>query len=445
MPNQHGRYLELGDIDHSPTIRPTHTNSDAKSSSIREDPFSSSNVPPVYTIDLSLPPARRYVQVAKDFLPAIHGLPVLFDELLQEVPIPSELIHFVTRLALRRLHSDEHTEEIRGISKTTGVPMYLLVAFNVLLDLFMGCTSGAVRCKESPRDKPKMLHFRTLDWDMPALKKVIVQFEFRESRTGPVIARAINYIGYVGILTAVRKGLSISLNFRPYHNNDSSRWTNSKFGAHLLSVMLGFRPSISAHLRDFIIPSNVHQPKKNKKRPRPRPTPSPGPSQTLADIARTFPSVPTTAAYLLFCDGAQALLLEKDITTAKPLLSSSFLVATNHDISYERCSPSAEAAAHVAHAKVTANPVLGMDAIVAESVDRKRCVAEMWERRCRRLGGGKKVHPEPYVRLQELKSWVERYPITSPGETHFGTVMDPGEGEILWVRIAEGEGRGEMR
>lgn len=50
--------------------------------------------------------------------------------------------------------------------------MHLLVAFNVLLDLFMGCTSGGAKLSVEDR----MLHFRTLDWGMDPLRKVIVQY-----------------------------------------------------------------------------------------------------------------------------------------------------------------------------------------------------------------------------------------------------------------------------
>jgi hypothetical protein len=261
---------------------------------------------------------------------------------------------------------------------------------------------------------------------MPALKRVIVQFEFRESKDGPVIARAINYVGYVGMLTAVRRGLSVSLNFRPYHNDDISHLTNIKFGIHLLSVVLGFRPSISAHLRDFILPGNVHKQKRRRTPPR-----SP---QSIADIARCFPSVPTTAAYLLFCDGKRALVLEKDRVTAKPLVSSSFILATNHDVSYE--ANNATQAQHVIHAKQS---LVGMEDLVAESIDRKKCMTSKWERRCKRLGSALKPHPEPYVRLAELKTWMQDCDIMTPGVTHFGTIMDPSEGNIIWTQIAEDE------
>lgn len=423
-PDQRDSYIKLQ--DRSPTPHPTSSHSDIKSTTIVEDPFAGADVPPVYSINLSLPPAQRYVRVARDFRPAISDLPVIFDEIIQELSIPSNLIHLVARLALRRLYSAEQTEELRGISRVTGVPMYLLVAFNVLLDLFMGCTSGAVRSKEFTKDQGKMLHFRTLDWDMPALKKVIVQFEFREYRTGPVIARAINYVGYVGMLTAVRKGLSISLNFRAYHNNDGSRWANTKFRGHQLSVLLGFRPSISAHLRDCILPSGVHHGKKR--------SPS---YEKIAKIARDFPSLPTTAAYLVFCDGRRALLLEKDRVTANSIVSSSFIVTTNHDISDERSRRAKAERSQAELALAETSAPLGMQEIIAESVHRKTCMAKKWERRCKRLGSLKRPHLEPYVRLGELKSWVEDGLITTPGLSHFSTIMDPSEGKIVWIRIPE--------
>ncbi len=52
----------------------------------------------------------------------------------------------------------------------------------------MGCTSGAVRVKTAGENK-KMLHFRTLDWGMDALRKVVVNLDFIEKPGGEVIVR----------------------------------------------------------------------------------------------------------------------------------------------------------------------------------------------------------------------------------------------------------------
>lgn len=168
------------------------------------------DVPPTYTIDLSLPPAQRYVEVAAAFKDECLGLTVLFEETVKQFGLSVGIVTRLARLLLRRLHDSEQTEEIRGISNVTGIDMYLLVALNVLLDLFMGCTSGGVRIRGGPESN-KMLHFRTLDWGMDPLRRVIVQLEFVERPGGEVIARSVTYVGFVGVLTGVRYVLSFIL------------------------------------------------------------------------------------------------------------------------------------------------------------------------------------------------------------------------------------------
>ena len=160
---------------------------------------------PIYTIDLSLPPETRYVELASDFSDQIRDLTNLFDEVVHDFSpvIPITPVCTLARLLLRGLHSREETDELRGISKATGVELYLLCCFNTLLDLFMGCTSGGLRVKDED-DVSRMLHFRTLDWGMDSLRKVIVQLNFVRKAGGEVFASSITYAGYTGILTGVR-------------------------------------------------------------------------------------------------------------------------------------------------------------------------------------------------------------------------------------------------
>jgi hypothetical protein len=162
------------------------------------------DTPPIYTIDLSLPPAQRYVEVAHDFKHYLLDLIHLFDEVVESLNLSISLktVKLLAWLFLRRIHSNEQTEELRGISAAIGIKMYLLIAFNTLLDLFMGCTSGGV--KVGDHDKRKMLHFRTLDWGMEVLRSVVVQYEFVEKPHGKVVARSVGYVGFIGILTGVR-------------------------------------------------------------------------------------------------------------------------------------------------------------------------------------------------------------------------------------------------
>ena len=165
--------------------------------------ISDPDVPPTYTIDLSLPPRQRYVELARDFKPRLRELTSLFDEVIELAGIENiERVRSLARWVLRRVYSKEQTEELRGISKTIDVEMYLLVALNTLLDLLMGCTSGAARTQEGSMSK--MLHFRTLDWEMEELRHIVVNLEFIQSPSSKVIARSVTYVGFIGVLTGVR-------------------------------------------------------------------------------------------------------------------------------------------------------------------------------------------------------------------------------------------------
>ena len=367
---------------------------------------------PKYVIDLSLPPVKRYQRVAADFEPEIATLPALFDNVVENLAtkVSTPMIHRIARLLLRRVHNKEQNAELLGIQEITGIKMYLLVAFNVLLDLFMGCTSGGVRTKSVTRET-KMLHFRTLDWGMDPLRKVVVQLDFIEKPGGPIIATSITYVGFVGVLTGVKKGLSMSLNFRPNHDA-SSRLANFRFYFHHILVLLGARASISSLLRNYLIPplerSSVTRPG----------------CPMLAPIEREIPGVATTAAYLIFSDGARTIAIEKDHRTAVVHSSTDFVVITNHDEA-EELAPQAwtESQSH-AHAALQ---MAGMQGLIEDSKCRKDCAMRLWKKSAKDFRGSKSVSQHQVTR------WIERYPITNE-ETHYAVVMDATEGSIVWSK-----------
>lgn len=372
--------------------------------------------PPRYTIDLSLPPRKRYQHLAANFKPQIATLPVLFDEVVEDLraSISVERVRWLARLLLRRVYNKEENEELRGIQEITGVETYLLVAFNVLLDLFMGCTSGAVRVGDDDKNT-KMLHFRTLDWGMDALRKVIVHLDFVEKPGGDVIASSITYVGYVGVLTGVRKGLSMSLNFRPTHDN-SGRFSNFRFYFHHLLVLLGFRPSISSLLRGYLLPAPSSNTSRNN-------------VSALESIKSDLPRITTTAAYLVFSDGDTTLTLEKDHHTAALSLANDFIVATNHDVAEENKAQSLEAT-HKDSFKTL------LDGIVAESIYRRNAAVKLWEKSLRgakRNSSKKSSRHEQGLTKDSIVGWMDLYPILNE-ETHFATVMDPKDGKVVWVK-----------
>jgi hypothetical protein len=420
--------------------------------------------PPIFTIDLSLPPVERYVEVALYFKDKIHNLTCLFDELVEDV-LPNVSVKFVkglARLALHRLHRSEENEEIRGISRATGVDMYLLVAFNVLLDCLMGCTSGACITKEPESPQTKLLHFRTLDWTMDELRGIVVQLNYVRSPSAEILASSVTYAGFVGVLTGVRRELSISLNFRPNHDK-SSRLANFRFYSHLLLVLLGLRPSISSHLRQILFTRNV---------------------PSLASLEDTFPTTPTTSCYLTACSSTEAVTFEKDHRNAQLRSSTTFIVTTNHDV----CT--ALATAKDSKKNVVSN--MGLADMIEESTERRGAMLENWERKVRnarreaRRRKNPKTRSAPDLTLypngritrsrskninpdvtsessslakstsnatnssssadtdteediqvtatkQEVIKWVLKWPTTNEC-THFAAVLDPAEGKVAWVR-----------
>lgn len=177
---------------------------------------------PVYTIDLSLPPDIRYVALAKDFSAKMQTVAHLFDDIVGSITPNKYLrkvIKFLASVFLFRLYNSEETEEIKGMAKAGGLPLYLLVALNVILDSLLGCTSGAVMTApkkengklranaEVEEDDARMIHFRTLDWGMEPLRDILVVLEFIRSdseQPNEVLARTVTYAGFVGVLTGVR-------------------------------------------------------------------------------------------------------------------------------------------------------------------------------------------------------------------------------------------------
>ncbi|KAE8154129.1 beta subunit of N-acylethanolamine-hydrolyzing acid amidase-domain-containing protein [Aspergillus avenaceus] len=413
--------------------------------------------PPVYRIDLSLPPAERYIEVAKAYRNHLISITGIFDELVIEA-LPKRFLPWITRMArlmLRRLYSREETDEIRGISEATGIEMYLLVSFNVLLDLLMGCTSGAALTKPDTTEglRPRLLHFRTLDWDMDELRKLLVCFEYvRGPDYTTVLATNITYVGFVGVLTGVRKGLSVSLNFRP--NHDTSSWLRNYryYGSHLL-VLLGYRRSISSILRQYIIPSD---------------------DSSALPLSQVWPIVmrtPSTAAYLIFCDGIEAIVMEKDHRTAHVARHSSFIVATNND--HITPTPLKEEKRNKINqrADLVVGSPLSVEDLIQDSNERRALMDAYWEKKskqAKKLNSSTRTcstaRRDPLKRTRssrkdcgestgiaqttisdsqtaievtatpkEVIEWTTTYPITNE-MTHFAAIMDPRKGKVVWIR-----------
>ena len=153
---------------------------------------------------------------------------------------------------------------------------------------------------------------------------------------------------------------------------------------------------------------------------------------SLPIIGQQFPSIVTTAAYVIMSDGDRAVVFEKDRASAVTILSEEFVVATNHDAIEET---SKQDPSTPLESKSTALRLTGMEGLIEESIDRKGILCNLWKRTLRSRSRGKSQMPNAktkYVRTADIIKWLNTYPITNE-ETHYATIMDPKAGVFIWT------------
>ncbi|ESK93156.1 hypothetical protein Moror_1092 [Moniliophthora roreri MCA 2997] len=358
--------------------------------------------PPLYRIDLSLPPKERYAEVCNDYRTELLQLAPLYDEILDITPFP-RLFKAAAKLLLRHVYSKEESEEIEGISEATGIPKHLVIALNTFLDLFSGCVSGGARVVDTgpTGTTTGIVHFRNLDWGMDVLRSLTICVEY--VRGDVVIARGITYAGYIGVLTGVREGLSISLNYRP-----TLASTSSKFSllSHYLLLLLGRRPSNSSLLRNLLL----------------SPNPSPASLSALETELTSFPGSP---CYLTFCTPDTIIVIERGLKSSVIHTSNTFLAVTNHDVEMESWSSETwdRLIGKQRHVEGDAG-LTGTRDLVTDSIERKGCVCSSWNRQ-----SGSRLTSKDVV------GWLEVKPVLNEC-THYSCAMDPSVpgGGLLWVR-----------
>ncbi|CAI4217352.1 unnamed protein product [Parascedosporium putredinis] len=374
---------------------------------------------PRFTVDLSQPPHTRYAHIAPHFR-ASRG------------PRLGSLLRSLARLLLRRVYCPRETAELRGISAASGVPLHLLVAFNVLLDVLLGCTSGGMRVAsglphihnnptndsngnddDDDDDDSRIVHLRTLDWGMDPIRALTVELDFVRHPGGPVVASTVTYFGYVGVLTGVRKGLSLSLNFRPRHDV-STPWKRLAFRWHQAMVVLGFRRSISSVLRRLLFDDDDDDDGDD-------------------DDKESEGSPPGLS---------ESKVADADHLSGTLHTSPTFLAAYNHDRADE---DHPDRLTDIAHHLADAKPSCAMADLVTYSLERKARLDALWtasanpgsaSRSQRSRPRGRDMPPRAATGTVTLADVLRliKDPEIRNDETHYAAVMDPATGEILWSR-----------
>jgi acid ceramidase len=180
---------------------------------------------PTYVINLDLPPLQRWDQLGKERAQQIAHLLTTFKQLLLAVTDLSQyLIDFVDGHVggLVDTFPMPYKDELKGLAKASGLNLGEVVLYNIFYEVFTVCTSIVA---QSPNGT--LYHARNLDfglfmgWDpqnhtwhvTEALRPAIVNLDWQKS--GKTLFKSVNYAGYIGILTAIKRDVfTLSMNER---------------------------------------------------------------------------------------------------------------------------------------------------------------------------------------------------------------------------------------
>uniref|UniRef100_A0A8D1JEM0 Acid ceramidase n=2 Tax=Sus scrofa TaxID=9823 RepID=A0A8D1JEM0_PIG len=179
---------------------------------------------PWYTINLDLPPYKRWHELMVDKAPALK---VIVNSLKNMVNafVPSGKILEIVDQKLPGLLGNfpgPFEEEMKGIAAVTGIPLGEIISYNIFYEFFTICTSIITEDKGG-----HLLHGRNMDfglllgWNInnntwvvtEQLKPLTVNLNFQ--RNNKTVFKAASFAGYVGVMTGFKPGLfSLTLNER---------------------------------------------------------------------------------------------------------------------------------------------------------------------------------------------------------------------------------------
>uniref|UniRef100_A0A671EX45 Acid ceramidase n=1 Tax=Rhinolophus ferrumequinum TaxID=59479 RepID=A0A671EX45_RHIFE len=179
---------------------------------------------PWYTINLDLPPYKRWQELITEKAPALKVIVNSMKDVVNAF-VPSGKIMQIVDQKLPGLLGNfpgPYEEEMKGISDITGIPLGEIISFNIFYEFFTICTSIITEDK-----KGHLLHGRNMDfgiflgWNInnntwvvtEELKPLTVNLDFQ--RNNKTVFKASSFAGYVGTLTGFKPGLfSLTLNER---------------------------------------------------------------------------------------------------------------------------------------------------------------------------------------------------------------------------------------
>ncbi|XP_076321003.1 acid ceramidase-like [Tachypleus tridentatus] len=178
-------------------------------------PPESSRKVPKYVINLDLPPEQRWTKLVAENKQELYNLLAAIKN-LTNVVFHGKLFILIDKYMPLIVNTLPYPfgEEIEGIANVTGIPVGEVALFNLFYEIFTVCTSVVVEDTSGVLYHARNLDFGLfLGWDFmnhtwlvtEALRPIVVELDYQ--RQGKTLFRGINFVGYVGILTAMKPNL----------------------------------------------------------------------------------------------------------------------------------------------------------------------------------------------------------------------------------------------
>jgi acid ceramidase len=193
---------------------------------------------PRRSINLDLAPFDRWTDLATEFKEPVNNMVNEFVDHLKKFPGNrwEQFLRYMEvnqEMLLDRMPNG-YGDEIRGIKKATGLPMSSVLAFNLGYEIMGFCTSVIAQDTSGHTFHGRNLDFglflganfssgpnENFQWtNTDLLRQTTVITDFY--RGGQLLYSSVSYVGYIGLLTGVRKGgVTVTVDTRFDDNYDA--------------------------------------------------------------------------------------------------------------------------------------------------------------------------------------------------------------------------------
>lgn len=191
---------------------------------------------PTFIIHLDAPPEKRWRKVIEHYKEYIPDASSIACKLLGATTV--KLLTPLLRLSFRS-NMIMYKEELQAIATQINMDPGLLLLLQLVYESFAACTSVIANTETHP------IHIRTMDWDLPILKKLTFQAKYKiRNKT---IFTGTSWAGYIGVLTGMRhkqnkkqNSWSVSINFR--QSPESYKTLYAEYLRNIYRTLKGYWP-----------------------------------------------------------------------------------------------------------------------------------------------------------------------------------------------------------